>query len=143
MPMPSAVADARHAVRERLRQADPDHRYNVQLVTSELVTNALRLVRTQEAPSSSVDPGIRLAIETAPRWTHLQVRDPYPKVLPMKRQPEDMEESGRGVFISEAVADYVWVEVSSTDKVVHAILTKPGVTLSKDDTASFGRSFGQ
>lgn len=138
-PMPSAVADARRMVRERLAQADPDFVYNVQLVASELVTNAIRLVRAQEAPSSRFHPGIWISIEARPRWTHLRVRDPYPKVLPMKRQPEAMEESGRGVLISEVVADYVWVEVSPMDKVVHAVFTKPGVTLSQGDIASFGR----
>jgi hypothetical protein len=37
------------------------------------------------------------------------------------------------------VADYLWVEVSNMDKVVHAVLTKPGVTLSQGDIAGFGR----
>jgi Histidine kinase-like ATPase domain len=143
MPMSSAVAEARNLVRELLAAADSDHIYNVQLVTSELVTNAIRLVQTLVAPPCSVDPAILLAIETHTRWTHLRVRDPYPKSLPMKRRPDASEESGRGVLISEVVADYVWVEVSTMDKVVHAVLTKPGVTLSQSDVASFGQSPGR
>ena len=74
--MPSAVADARRIVRERLAQADSEFVYNVQLVTSELVTNALRLVRPLETPSSRFDPGIWRAIEARTRWIHLRVRDP-------------------------------------------------------------------
>ncbi|MEV5749443.1 ATP-binding protein [Actinoallomurus sp. NPDC052308] len=139
MPMSSAVADACRAVRDRLVQADPDFTYNVQLVASELATNAIRLVRTQEAPSPRVDPGIWLALEAWARWTHLRVRDAYPSVLPTKRRPDHTEVSGRGVLISESVADYLWVEVSDTDKVVHAVLAMPGVVLSRDDVASFGQ----
>jgi hypothetical protein len=138
-PMPSAVADVRRMVRERLTPADPDFIYNVKLVASELVTNAIKCVRTSEMLPSHVDPAIWLAIETQARWAHLRVGDPYPKALPMKRQPDAMDTSGRGVLISEVVADQVWVEVSNLYKVVHAVITKPGVTLSKVEIESFGR----
>ncbi|MEV5751146.1 ATP-binding protein [Actinoallomurus sp. NPDC052308] len=138
-PMPSAVADARRRVRDRLAPADPDFVYDVELVTSELVTNAINCVGTLGAPSSQVDPGIWLGIEIRARWIHLRVRDPYPGALPKKRQPDPMDTSGRGVLISATVADYLWAEVSDTDKVVHAVLTKPGVSLSRADAAGFVR----
>ncbi|MCO6010701.1 ATP-binding protein [Actinoallomurus purpureus] len=138
-PMPEAVAQVRHIVRRRLTHADPDFVYNVELVTSELVTNAIRCVRTLEAPASGVEPGIWFAIEAHGRWTRLRVRDPYPDVLPTKKEPDPTETNGRGMLISEAVADLVWVEVGDVDKVVHAVLAKPGVTLSPAEIAGFGR----
>ncbi|MEV0402120.1 ATP-binding protein [Actinoallomurus sp. NPDC050550] len=138
-PVPEAVADARRMVRGRLGPADPDFVYNVELVTSELVTNAVRCVRTLEAPSLGVEPGIWLAVEAHARWARLRVRDPYPGVLPTKKQPDLTDTNGRGMLISEAVADLVWVEVGGADKVVHAVLAKPGVTLTPAEIAGFGR----
>ncbi|MCO5994275.1 ATP-binding protein [Actinoallomurus rhizosphaericola] len=138
-PLPSAVAEARRLVRDRLGSADPDFVYDVELVTSELVTNALTCVRTLGAPRSQVDPGIWLGVETRTRWTHLRVRDPYPGALPRRRRPDPMDTSGRGVLISAAVADHLWAEVSEIDKIVHAVLVKPGATLSRADIAGLVR----
>ncbi|WP_433172442.1 ATP-binding protein [Actinoallomurus sp. CA-150999] len=137
--MPEAVALARCTARRSLTPADPDFVYNVELVTSELVTNAIRCVRTLEEPASSVEPGIWLAVEAHARWARLRVRDPYPGVLPTKKQPDPTDTNGRGMLISEAVADLVWVEVGDMDKVVHAVLAKPGVTLTPAEIAGFGR----
>jgi anti-sigma regulatory factor (Ser/Thr protein kinase) len=139
-PVPEAVAHARRTVRERLTHADPDFVYNVELVTSELVTNAIRCVRALEAPPShGPEPAVWIAIVVCPRWAHLRVRDSCPGALPHKKQPAPTDVNGRGMLISEAVADLLWVEPGGDDKVVHAVLAKPGTTLSRSEVAGFGR----
>lgn len=137
-PVPEAVAHTRRMVRGWLASSHPEFIYNAELVTSELVTNAIKCVRASEAPRAGIAPAIWFHIETQVRWIHLRIRDPYPGTLPMKKDPDLTETSGRGVLISETIADYLWVEVSSVDKVVHAVLVKPGVTLTEAEISRLG-----
>jgi hypothetical protein len=134
-PVFDSVPHTRHLVCGLLAPAEPDFIDNAELVTCELVTNAIRCVRTLSAPPYGVDPAVLLAVERHPRWVHLRVRDPYPQALPVRRQPDATDTSGRGLLISEAVADHFWVEVGHAYKTVHAVLAEQGVVLSEEEIA--------
>ncbi len=131
-PFPEFNAEARRFTRRFLTGADPDFVDDAEVVTSELVTNALNHSLSTDTPPEHVLPGIWLGVEVRSRYVHLRVRDPYP-VVPLKRVAADTDTSGRGLEITEALTAALWVDPRTYDKTMHAILVQPGVVLTETE----------
>jgi anti-sigma regulatory factor (Ser/Thr protein kinase) len=109
-----AVAEARKLLREALRGwgvaglAD-----TAELLTSELVTNALQHTDHGAVLTATLSPGV------APRShrLHVEVRD-FVARHPRLRAPGDQVTSGRGLLLVHALADAWGVHPEGTGKVV-------------------------
>lgn len=138
-PVPTGVADARCYSRGRLAELDPDVVPDlvgdVALVVSELVTNAFRAISdAAESPAKGLERVIHLGVQCrVGRWAHVYVQDPYPKVLPVRRQPSESDLSGRGLRLVEDYAWVWWVDRREHDKTVHAVLLYPDVVPTQHD----------
>lgn len=127
-----AVSDAREFTVERLSGCADDFLDDAALVTSELVTNAIRYAIEHEPPPRHVAPGIWLGVQNEPTYAHLRVRDPYPEP-PAPRTAAETDVSGRGLHIVAALAAVSWVDLGRFDKTLHAVIAKPGVVLTRDE----------
>ena len=134
-----AVSAARRFTAAQLDQCDPESVDAATLVTSELVTNAVQYALTHDAPPKKVEPGIWLGVLNGDRYIHLRVRDPFPQ-LPEARVAAETDLNGRGLAIVEMLAAVSWVDAGRYDKTVHAVITKPGVVLTKGEINSLRRS---
>jgi anti-sigma regulatory factor (Ser/Thr protein kinase) len=128
-PPPDVVAEARQFTRRVLSGCDSGYVDDAEVVTSELVTNAVQYARAHGDPPKHVVPGIWLGVQALKRYVHLYVRDPYP-VPPVKRTAGETDTSGRGLFIVEALTAAFWVDPRTYDKTLHAIVVKPRVELT-------------
>jgi anti-sigma regulatory factor (Ser/Thr protein kinase) len=128
-PSPDLVLEARQFTRRVLSGCDSGYVDDVEVVTSELVTNAVRYAKAHGDPPRHVVPGIWLGVQALKRYVHLYVRDPYP-VPPVKRTASHTDTSGRGLFIVEALTATYWTDRRTYDKTVHAIIAKPGIELT-------------
>lgn len=129
-PSPDLVPEARRFTRKVLAGCDENFIDDAEVVTSELVTNALNHALRTGDPPRHVVPGIWLGIRSLKRYVHLCVRDPYP-VRPVKKVATEVDTSGRGLFIVEALTAAYWVDPRTYDKTMHAIIAKPGVVLTE------------
>ena len=128
-PSPDVVAEARRFTRRVLCGCDSGYVDDAEVVTSELVTNAVRYAETHGDPPKHVVPGIWLGVQALKRYVHLYVRDTYP-VPPVQRTAGENDTSGRGLFIVEALTVIYWTDRRTYDKTVHAVVAKPGVELT-------------
>jgi anti-sigma regulatory factor (Ser/Thr protein kinase) len=110
---PVAVADARRYVRDRLEGLlTPDRLSDVQLLTSELVTNAVRHARLKEG-----DP-IGLDIDVDTDTVHVAVVDAgagfdFTKIFDEPRDPR----GGWGLYLVDKVSDRWGIDASSPHSV--------------------------
>lgn len=74
------------------------------LLTSELVTNAYYAIIRNRVPPLCT---IRLVMYPTDVGVRLEVTDPVDIALPQPRRPQDTEESGRGLYLLDALAS-VW-----------------------------------
>jgi anti-sigma regulatory factor (Ser/Thr protein kinase) len=89
------------------------------LLVSELVTNAVRHARTGGT-------AVVLRLETAGSWLRIEVHDADPR-MPQPRTPDQLDESGFGFVLLEALADKWGVRQATIGKAVWAELdTRPG-----------------
>jgi anti-sigma regulatory factor (Ser/Thr protein kinase) len=96
---PEAVALARHAL-DDLEPALPDGKLlDVQLLVSELVTNAVR-----HADLHACDV-IRLVVELADRGLRVEVHDPGGGFVPTTPSPDPARPSGWGLYLVAELAD--------------------------------------
>jgi hypothetical protein len=114
------------------------HLDDVELVVSELVTNAVRSARAYARRRGWTweydDTPVHLGIACGPRWTRIDVRDPDPGVfIPRPGGLED--ESGRGLVIIDALTVDWWPTYTHHDKTVHALIAMPKVTLTDAELA--------
>ena len=97
--MPESVATSRRfAVALASDSGHPVDLYDLALVTSELVTNALQacVASPDDRPCLAVDDQpVALSVCMTELWTHLAVRDPHPG-SPLRRDPDRQEVRGRG-----------------------------------------------
>ena len=111
---PHAPARAREVVREAAGTIPADDRWRIEMIVTELVTNAIR-----HGPGGPVE----LAIESGGQGVRGEVADPGPGI---KHQSLDRrratEEGGRGLFLVDALSDSwglsadasrVWFEVAA------------------------------
>lgn len=121
-PRYEAVGDARRFTRTILRAWDLDALQDgVELVASELVTNALRYA----LPEDATDGCVRLSLV---RWSTrvvCAVRDPSSHG-PVTKAPDFVAESGRGLHLVESFSEtWGWHPLSGAGKVVWALFTLP------------------
>lgn len=121
-PRYEAVGDARRFTRSILRAWDLDALQDgMELVASELVTNALRYALPQDA----TDGCVRLSLV---RWSTrvvCAVRDPSSHG-PVTKAPDFVAESGRGLHLVESFSEtWGWHPLSGAGKVVWALFTLP------------------
>lgn len=126
------VPEARRFTRTLLSGNDPDYVHDAEVVTSELVTNAVNYALDAGPPPGHVVPGIWLGVQALTRYVHLLVRDPYP-ATPVKNAADETDTSGRGLVIVEALTAACWVDPRTFDKTVHAVIAQPGVLLTQDE----------
>ena len=89
------------------------------LLVSELVTNAVRHARTGGT-------AVVLRLETAGSWLRIEVHDADPR-MPQPRTPDQLDESGFGFVLLDALADKWGVREATIGKAVWAELdTRPG-----------------
>jgi anti-sigma regulatory factor (Ser/Thr protein kinase) len=88
-PTPESVAEARRLVRDVLPQLPSSVARCVELVVSELATNAVRHARTRYELAVHLVPTVRV-----------EVADGSP-ALPVRRTPQVTDEGGRGLLIVE------------------------------------------
>lgn len=111
-PNPDSAARARHALDELRPHLGRTQLQDVQLLVSELVTNAVRHARL-----SSRD-AIRLLVELSERALHVEVHDAgpgfEPRSLPL---PDPGRPSGWGLFLVEELADRWGVDLDTGTRV--------------------------
>jgi len=89
------------------------------LLVSELVTNAVRHARTGGT-------AVVLRLETAGSWLRIEVHDADPR-MPQPRTPDQLDESGFGFVLLDALADKWGVREATIGKAVWAELDmRPG-----------------
>ena len=127
----TAAGIARRFAGRALNSCDNAFIADVMTVVSELVTNALK--HGTPRPTKSIGLGVL----ATPRYIHVYVRDTSTDPLQV-REPDPVNESGRGLHIIEAYTDAWWVEPEGKGKVVHAVMTLPGQVLSQAEIDAFG-----
>lgn len=120
---PESVREARRFTRATLQHWNlPALRNSMELVASELVTNALRYAVPAGAPGVPV----RLSLV---RWTSrvvCAVRDPS-AAAPTPKDPDFVAETGRGLHLVESFSEnWGWHPLSGAGKVVWALFLAPG-----------------
>jgi anti-sigma regulatory factor (Ser/Thr protein kinase) len=131
-PCLESVRQARAFTRQTLQRWGLSELFdNVALVTSELVTNALRHgVGAGRGPSSAagcggIPPTVRLSLA---HWTSrvvCSVRDPSDQG-PMTKTPDFIAESGRGLHLVASCSDaWGWHPLAGAGKVVWALFPAP------------------
>ncbi|MCO6007077.1 ATP-binding protein [Actinoallomurus purpureus] len=119
----------------------PHDPYDIGLLTSEVVTNAIAATAALGPWPYDLYPiGVDLAVTD--RYVHLTVTDPDRSPLPAfdpKRLPaEEDDEHGRGLFIADRHAAARWVTYAETGKTVHVVVAAPGVTLTAAELEEIG-----
>lgn len=140
-PRATAVKIARRFAGRALSRCEADFIDDVTTVVSELVTNAFKHGTPYE--SSREDPRkpalIGLGVLATPRYVHVYVRDTSTDPLQI-REPDPVNESGRGLHIIEACTDAWWVSPEDDGKTVHAVMALPGAVLTQAEIDAFGSS---
>ncbi|MEV6862245.1 ATP-binding protein [Streptosporangium subroseum] len=99
--LPSAARFGRRFARRQLRLWELDElAEDVELVISELLTNAVRAALSSAGPLSQVLLRLRLT----PAGVHVEVSDPDP-TPPAPAAPTDLAEAGRGLALVAALSE--------------------------------------
>jgi anti-sigma regulatory factor (Ser/Thr protein kinase) len=115
----------------------PFDTYEISLVTSELVTNAiLTAASLRQWPDDTYPIGVEiLATE---RYVHLAVTDPDHRPIPAADRGGLLAEGGRGVAIVDQHATGRWVTYAEHGKTVHVVIPASGVELTPGELAAIG-----
>ncbi|GIH29264.1 ATP-binding protein [Acrocarpospora phusangensis] len=99
---------------------------DVQLVVSELVTNALRHALADGLNGDAAGAPVQLRLASQSYHVACAVRDPSERA-PMMCPEDDFAESGRGLLlVQELSLTWGWTILRGSGKVVWAIFTVPG-----------------
>ncbi|MFD7121888.1 ATP-binding protein [Streptomyces sp. NPDC059922] len=116
---PESAAAARTYAREFVTyyvpDASEDQITDVQLITSELVTNSIRY-------GTEPDDSLLLVLDARPGRVRIEVHDPVQR-QPQVRPESDERDGGRGLFIVDAIADRWGVTDQPFGKAVWAEVT--------------------
>ncbi|MCO6006020.1 ATP-binding protein [Actinoallomurus purpureus] len=113
----------------------PFDAYEVALIVSELVTNAIRTATALRTwPDDTYPIGIELLATT--RYVHLAVTDPDHRPMPAPDQGGLLAEHGRGLTIVDQHAADRWVTYAEHGKTVHVVIPSPGITLTTAELAA-------
>jgi len=120
---PESVREARHFTRTTLKSWDLcTLRDSVELVASELVTNALRYA----VPIGTPGAPVRLSLVRYTSRLVCAVRDPS-TVAPLAKDPDYVAETGRGLHLVDSFSEtWGWQPLNGTGKVVWALFLAPG-----------------
>ncbi|MET9615700.1 ATP-binding protein [Kitasatospora indigofera] len=119
-PLPCEVASVRRHVREIVTTCRPSGLYpldTVQLVATELFTNAVRHSAHQGAPLLVVVQELRASLR-------VEVHDPDPEMLVAPARP-DLADSGRGLLLVDLLSQVWGVVPGPTGKMVFAEIARP------------------
>jgi anti-sigma regulatory factor (Ser/Thr protein kinase) len=123
LPRPESVRRAREFTRQTLCDWRLDVLIeDVELVISELVTNALRhaLLHVQSSEPSENSP-IRLSFIRLDRYLMSAVADPS-SAIPLRREPDYAAQTGRGLHLVEAFSrSWGWAPLPGVGKIVWAM----------------------
>ena len=108
---PEAAAEARHALDRLTGELSPNRLRDVQLLVSELVTNAVRHANLDESDV------IVLVIEVADHALRVEVHDPGGGFVPTAPSPDPVRPSGWGLYLVAELADR-WGVDSGDDTLV-------------------------
>jgi anti-sigma regulatory factor (Ser/Thr protein kinase) len=120
---PASVAAARRMLRYFLSVRDADHyRDAAELVVSELMSNAVEHATKQNIALS--DREICARFDLGPTGLRIEVSDPDGDRLPRRREPDEADESGRGLAVLDALVTRWGAEPchDGTGKTVWALL---------------------
>jgi anti-sigma regulatory factor (Ser/Thr protein kinase) len=120
---PESVREARQFTRATLQRWDLIALHDsMELVASELVTNALRYAVPLGAPGAPV----RLSLVRLASRVVCAVRDPS-TVAPVAKDPDYVAETGRGLHLVDSFSEnWGWHPLSGNGKVVWALFLAPG-----------------
>ena len=137
---PSEVGEARKYALQVLDLAgvkDGPHGSTVELLVSELTTNAIRAAQRRGSPCEPGEEPVGVSVLCRPWWTHIIVSDPDPNIPePIKAIPDyetldldSIEESGRGLGIVAELGAFRWWKGQPEGKEAHVVIALPGYTL--------------
>ncbi|MEV0407694.1 ATP-binding protein [Actinoallomurus sp. NPDC050550] len=107
----------------------PHDSYEVALITSEIVTNAIVAAEAFGPwPDEAYPIGVDLVVTC--RYVHLAVTDPDFRPMAASDQGGQFAEHGRGLHIVDEEAAVRWVVYEQHSKTVHVVMAAPGVTLT-------------
>lgn len=109
--------------------------YEVALVASEVVTNAVRAACALRAWPDDTWP-IGVEMTATARYAHLVVTDPDHRPLGGVDESGPIAERGRGLTIVDRLAAARWVAYFEHRKAVHVVLAASDVTLTIDELAA-------
>jgi anti-sigma regulatory factor (Ser/Thr protein kinase) len=102
--------------------------YEISLITSEIVTNAVNAARAMREWPDRMSP-ISIRMTTTDRYVHLAVTDPDHRPIAFDEGGQ-MSEHGRGLAIVDQLAAARWVTYAERSKTVHVVVAASGVTLT-------------
>ena len=105
---PEAASEARHALDRLAGEISANRLRDVQLLVSELVTNAVRHANLDEGDV------IVLVIELADHALRVEVHDPGGGFVPRAPSPDPVRPSGWGLFLVAELADRWGVDSDDT-----------------------------
>jgi anti-sigma regulatory factor (Ser/Thr protein kinase) len=130
---PTSVATAREFAARFLADTAKlggDHREDVVLVVSEIVTNAMKY-------GGNGRRNMYLDIEIWSKWTLVTVDDRTPEVYEPAaaddEEDENLRESGRGLQIVDVLAERWWWHPRRISKTANAVILRGNVTLTDQD----------
>ncbi|MCO5994477.1 ATP-binding protein [Actinoallomurus rhizosphaericola] len=115
----------------------PFDAYEIGLITSELVTNAVNAARALGAWPDRMSP-ISIRMIATDRYVHLAVTDPDHRPLAGADRGGRLAEYGRGLSIVDQLAAARWVTYDERSKTVHVLIAATGVILSPAELEKVG-----
>lgn len=111
--------------------------YDIALIASEVVTNALIHGSGQREWPDDLWP-VSVEVTVTARYVHLAVTDPDPRPLHIPGVGDLTALSGRGLGIVREHARAVWPTYTEHGKTVHVVVAAPDVTLTAAELEQIG-----